>query len=221
LGNLQLDDRLRGYMRRHLGDCDAEFGFTANDNQIEHMLVENDSMDMMAMSVIKSPITHVQFRLVEEVKAWHLCRQSMTAGALYEVKEAWGPSWSPVRMHVGAVYKDPKTETNVEMWWVHDFALKRLYIAKLSLKREEGLEIPIRLLLRAAVHEAMWFKLREIVAWDPNPRLLAQAERLVKDLGQDMTATHENRSEMVPCFRWHGGEDKDVVWRNGEYWSWC
>ncbi|KAL7806323.1 hypothetical protein V8C26DRAFT_424344 [Trichoderma gracile] len=175
----------------------------------------------MAMSAIQSPTTHAQFRLVGEVKGWHLCRQSMTTGTFFGVQQSWGPTWSSVRMHVGAVYKDPKTETKVEAWWVHDFALKRLYIAKLSLKRDEGLEIPIMLVLRAAVHEAMWFKLREIVAWDPNPRLVAQAERLVKDLGQDMTATHENRSEMVPCFRWHGGEDKDVVWRDGEYWSWC
>ncbi|TFB00966.1 hypothetical protein CCMA1212_007147 [Trichoderma ghanense] len=175
----------------------------------------------MAMSAIKSPTTHAQFRLVPEVKGWHLCRQSMTVGILYGIKQAWGPSWSPVPMHVGAVYEDPMTETKVEAWWVHDFAQQRLYIAKLSVKRDAGLEIPIRLVLRAAVHEAMWFKLREIVAWDPIPRLVAQAERVVKDLGQDMTATLENRSEMVPCFRWHGGEEKDVVWRDGEYWTWC
>ncbi|KAL7812316.1 hypothetical protein V8C44DRAFT_68288 [Trichoderma aethiopicum] len=208
-------------MRRHLGDSDEEFGFIPNDNPVVDLVVDEDAMSMMAMSAIQSQTTHAQFRLGPEVKGWHVCRQSMMTQILYGITQAWGPSWSPVPMHVGAVYKDPKSETNVEAWWVHDFPQKRLYIAKLSMKRQEGLEIPLRLVLRAAVHEAMWFNLREIVAWDPNPRLVAQAERLVKDLGQNMTATLENRSEMVPCFRWHGGEDKDVVWRDGEYWTWC
>ncbi|KAL6871789.1 hypothetical protein J3F83DRAFT_760219 [Trichoderma novae-zelandiae] len=175
----------------------------------------------MALSAIKSPTTHAQFQLLPEVKGWHVCRQSMTTQALWGITQAWGPSWSPIGMHVGAVYKDPKTETKVEAWWVHDFPRQRLYIAKLSVKRDEGLETAIRLVLRAAVQEAMWFKLREIVAWDPIPRVVAQAERLARDLGQGMTATLENRSEMVPCFRWHGGEEKDVVWRGGEYWTWC
>ncbi|PTB61586.1 hypothetical protein BBK36DRAFT_1181397, partial [Trichoderma citrinoviride] len=147
----------------------------------------------MAMSAIKSPTTHAQFRLVPQVKAWHLARQSLTMSTYWGIIELWGPPWSSVPMHAGVVYKDPKTETMVEAWWVHDLALQRLYIAKLSVKRGEGLEIPIRLVLRAAVQEAMRFKLREIVAWDPIPRLVAQAERVVKDLGQGMTVTLENR----------------------------
>lgn len=220
MGDLQLDGRLERYMRRYLKEDDAEFGFYL-DSEIQSVCAEYDAVAMMAMNAVKGPITHAQFRLTGEVAEWHRLRCRMKAEALWTAKEGWGPPWGPVRIHAGAVYTDPKTKTTVSAWWTHDFVLQRLYICKLTVKRRQGLEVGIRLVLRAAVMEAKWFNLREIIAWDPIPRVVAQAERLVGDLGQDMTATLENRSEMVPCFRWHGGEEKEVVWTESEYFGWC
>lgn len=118
------------------------------------------------------------------------------------------------------MFRDAKTKTAVSAWWVHDFSKGRLYIGKMGVKRRQGLEAGIRFVLAAAVREAKRFNLREVIAWDPMPRMVAQAERLVQELDQGMTATLENRSEMIPCFRWHGGESKEVAWTEHEYYNW-
>ncbi|KAM0249026.1 hypothetical protein ACHAQJ_009233 [Trichoderma viride] len=118
---------------------------------------------------------------------------------------------------VGAMFRDLKTKTIVSTWWVPDFEKRRLYLGKMNVMRHEGLEVGIRMVLLMAIREASHLCLREIIAWDPSPRIVEQADRLVEELGQGMTATWENRCEMIPCFRWHGGEPKDVIWTEGEY----
>jgi hypothetical protein len=120
-------------------------------------------------------------------------------------------------VHKGAMFQDLKTRTAVSTWWVHDFEKRRLYLGKMNVKRREGLEAGIRSVLLMAVREARNLCLREVIAWDPTPQIVGQAERLVKEMGQGMTATCENRSEIIPCFRWHGGESKEVIWTEGEY----
>lgn len=75
----------------------------------------------------------------------------------------------------------------------------------------------IRMVLSLAVQEACRYGLREVILWEPTDQVLEQAERLVDEIGHGVTATWENRSEMIPCFRWHGGESKEVVWTESGY----
>ncbi|KAL7795881.1 hypothetical protein V8C37DRAFT_414574 [Trichoderma ceciliae] len=213
MGGLQLSG-VHEYVKRYGRNCKYT-GFLATD-ETPNLYRDYDGISMMAMSAIKGPTTHAQFLPSKELAEWHVMRSGARDHAVNRPRSRTDSS----PKLAGAFYNDLKTRTRVSAWWVHDFEKRRLYIGKMSVKRRQGLDVATRMVLLSAIQEASRFYLREIIAWDPVPQIVAQAERLVGDLGQGMTATLENRSEMIPCFRWHGGEAKDVVWTEGEYYSW-
>ncbi|RFU73347.1 hypothetical protein TARUN_8908 [Trichoderma arundinaceum] len=192
---------------------------TVSEEEGEDVHRDHDGLSMMAMSAVKDHVTHAQFIPSRAVAAWHMLRSRVKGHASNEPRfRGDGPS---PPLSSGAVSHDAKSGTMVSAWWVHDFEKRRLYLGRLSVKRRQGLETAIKRVLAAAILEARRSNLREVIAWDPMPRLAAQAESLVRELGHDMTATLESRSEMVPCFRWHGGESKEVVWTESEYYGWA
>lgn len=87
----------------------------------------------------------------------------------------------------------------------------------MDVRRHDGMEGGIRMMLLMAVEVACGLGLREVILWEPSAQIVEQAERLAAELGHGVTATWENRSEMIPCFRWHGGESKEVIWTEGGY----
>ncbi|KAH6604149.1 hypothetical protein Trco_007595 [Trichoderma cornu-damae] len=213
MGKLSLGEYLK-YLERY--SRQQTLTHYVDADHIQSMCHNDDGLSMMAMSASRSPVTHAQFLPSREVAEWHMMRSRVRARAV----DAPGCRGNPNAIHRGAISWDPVTRTSVSLWWVHDFVKQRLYLGKLTVRRRQGLEFAIRMVFGAAVCEAVHWRLKEIIAWDPMPRLVAQAENLAREVGCDMTATLENRSEMVPCFRWHGDEAKEVVWTEAEYYGW-
>jgi hypothetical protein len=87
----------------------------------------------------------------------------------------------------------------------------------MDVRRRDKMEGGIRTVLLMAVLEACGHGLREIILWEPTAQVVEQAKRLADEIGRGVTATWETRSEMIPCFRWHEGESKEVIWTESGY----
>ncbi|KAH7175537.1 hypothetical protein EDB81DRAFT_849740 [Dactylonectria macrodidyma] len=103
--------------------------------------------------------------------------------------------------------------------WVHDFNTRKLRITRMFVTRRRGMEDIVRLLLMAAVVEASVCGLREVVIWDPSEQV-AQAALVLPDLFcEGVSVTQGERSDVVPFLRWKGGEDRDVVLEESEFYG--
>lgn len=87
----------------------------------------------------------------------------------------------------------------------------------MDVRRRDNMKGGIRMVLSMAVQEACWYRFREVILWEPTVQIVEQADRLADEIGHGVTSTWENRSEMIPCFRWHGGESKEVIWKESGY----
>ncbi|KAL7898399.1 hypothetical protein HDV64DRAFT_278363 [Trichoderma sp. TUCIM 5745] len=166
------------------------------------------------MSAVKHPTVHAQIVLSTDYIKWHLYRALMRQNIANLQQQA-----RPVecRLTVGANFVDVKSNTTVSAFWIHDFAKRRLCVGCMDVRRHDGMEGGIRTVLLMAVLVARQLDLREVILWEPSAQIVEQAERLAAEVGHGLTATWENRSEMIPCFRWHGGEAKEVIWTEGGY----
>lgn len=169
---------------------------------------------MMAMSAVKHPTVHAQIVLSTDYIKWHLRRALMRQNIANLQQQAQSIK---SRLTVGANFVDVKSNTTISAFWVHDFTKRRLCVGCMDVRRHDGMEGGIRMVLFLAVIAACQLGLREVILWEPSAQIVEQAERLAAELGYSVTATWENRSEMIPCFRWHGGESKEVIWTEGGY----
>lgn len=181
---------------------------------IEEWLRETNGLSMMAMSAIKHPTVHAQIVLSRDFMAWHL-RRSLIRHSITRLQEQAHPVGSKVS--VGAKFIDVKSNTAISAFWAPESIKQRLYVGCMEVQRRDGMEGGIRMVLSMAVEVASQYGLREVILWEPSAQIVEQAERLAAEMGHGMTATWENRSEMIPCFRWHGGESKEVIWTESGY----
>ncbi|EHK47407.1 hypothetical protein TRIATDRAFT_51959 [Trichoderma atroviride IMI 206040] len=168
----------------------------------------------MAMSAVKHPTAHAQIVLSNDFIRWHMRRAWLRQTISSEHQQAplvQGP------ISVGASFYDVKSNTTISAFWVREFVKQRLYVGCMDVRRRNGLEGGIRMVLSMAVQAACEYGLREVILWDPSAQIVEQAQRLAAEIGHGVTATCENRSEMIPCFRWHGGESKEVTWTESGY----
>ncbi|KAH8729612.1 hypothetical protein BGZ61DRAFT_446698 [Ilyonectria robusta] len=152
---------------------------------------------------------HVQILPTKPLKCWHLMRSQLLSQHLGRgelAKQRHGAS-----SHV----KQPAWA-----WWVHDYRTRRLCIARLYVARRKGMEEGVRPLLEAAVIEASVCGLREVVIWEPSEQVIQAAAKLAETYGQGLSISQGERLEMVPCLRWKGGEDRDVVMEERELYGW-
>ncbi|KAF7544903.1 hypothetical protein G7Z17_g9586 [Cylindrodendrum hubeiense] len=152
---------------------------------------------------------HVQILPTKPLKCWHLMRSKLFGQHLSRDKlsnQRHGAS-----SHVGQP---------AWTWWVHDYGARRLCIARMFVARRKGMEDVVRPLLEAAVVEASLSGLREVVIWEPGEQIVQAAAMLPKVYGQGVSVSQGERSEMVPCMRWKGGEDRDVVLEERELYGW-
>ncbi|KAH7157527.1 hypothetical protein B0J13DRAFT_172074 [Dactylonectria estremocensis] len=144
---------------------------------------------------------HVQILPTELLLAWHMTRSRLIFNHI-------GPSG--MRDQRYGVISDPP---QLRAWisWVHDFDTRRLCITRIFAVRRDGMEDIVRSLLMAAVVEASVCGLRQVVIWEPSDQVV-RASAVLPDLFCDgVSVSQGERMEMVPCLRWKGGEDKDVV----------
>ncbi|KAM0513047.1 hypothetical protein ACHAPE_008254 [Trichoderma viride] len=181
---------------------------------IEEWLRETNGLSMMAMSAIKHPTVHAQIVLSRDFIAWHL-RRSLIRHSITRLQQQAHPVDS--RVSGGGKFIDAKSNTAISAFWAPEFIKQRLYVGCMEVQRRDGMEGGIRMVLSMAVEVASQYGLREVILWEPSAQIVEQAERLAAEMGHGMTATWENRSEMIPCFRWHGGESKEVIWTESGY----
>lgn len=183
----------------------------------EHLISwhrEYNGLSMMAMSAVKHSAVHAQIVLSNYFIMWHLRRVELRQTILRKQQQH---PFVQIKASVGASFIDVKSNTTISAFWVHEFAKRRLYVGCMDVRRRDGMEGGIRMVLSMAIQAACRHGLREIILWDPSAQIVEQAERLAAEIGHGVTATWENRYEMIPCFRWHGGESKEVIWTESGY----
>ncbi|KAL7923414.1 hypothetical protein ACQKWADRAFT_48882 [Trichoderma austrokoningii] len=172
-------------------------------------------LSMMAMSDVKHPTAHAQIVLSSSLVSWHLERDM---ARLYILGER-DPSFNAKELFAGASFHDVVSKTTVLAYWVHDFQKQRLYLGCMDVRRRDSLDGGIRMVLSMAVSEAFRYGFGEVILWDPTAPTVLQAERIADEIGPGVSASWEDRSEMIPCFRWRGGESKDVIWTESGYFA--
>ncbi|KFA61727.1 hypothetical protein S40285_08399 [Stachybotrys chlorohalonatus IBT 40285] len=119
----------------------------------------------------------------------------------------------------GVKYVSPGTSTGVWAWWVHDFWARKLHLCRLVALRNMGMEESVARVLEVAAAEASRCGLREVVLWEPTQQVIEGAEKLADKFGEGAKVTVEDRDENIPCLRWHGGEGREVIWEEREYYG--
>lgn len=171
------------------------------------------TISKLRLSGMRDAKAHVQILPSPQLMTWHLMRCKMFSQYMARTK--------PQPTLHGATHEDPDTTAAVWVWWVHDFKTRRLQIGRLVATRHQGLESAIKLVLRAAVVEARAWGFREVVLWDPTSQVVTGAHMLADELGNGVQAVAEDRAEMIPCLRWHGGKERDIGWEERQYYGWA
>ncbi|KAK1239189.1 hypothetical protein MKX08_006250 [Trichoderma sp. CBMAI-0020] len=212
LGDLQYDQLRKNYFDRYPKYAQyTKYLFWEN---LVDWHGESNGLSMMAMSAVKQPTAHAQIVLLNDFTRWHLRRASLRQTISSEHQQAHSDE-GPVP--VGASFFDVKSNTTISAFWVREYVKRRLYVGYMDVRRRNEMEGGIRTVLSMAVKAACEYGLREVILWDPSAQIVEQAQRLAAEIGHGVTATWEHRSEMIPCFRWHGGESKEVTWTESGY----
>ncbi|KAK5991028.1 hypothetical protein PT974_09304 [Cladobotryum mycophilum] len=168
---------------------------------------------------------HVRFLPSLNLARWHMVRSKMYHDCMEKKtsQRTAQPIEGPTRKPdiYGACYQDGETLASAFVWWIHDFKERKLYLCKIAVTRQEGLEEPLKLVLRTAAAEAFQWDLREIVSWDPTAQVTSAAMAMVAELGDGARALVEERFESVPCLRWHRSSKNEVVWEERNYDGFC
>jgi hypothetical protein len=87
--------------------------------------------------------------------------------------------------------------------------------------RPLGLGQSVKLLLSAALKEAVEWGLKKVGIWQPSA-LLGMAAVLLWGENPTVKLTFEQREDgSIPSLRWKGGEKMETVWEDNEYYAWC
>lgn len=171
---------------------------------------EDANASKLRLSGYRDRKTHVQILPSDVLAKWHLFRSKLYSQYLSR-----------------GMFKDEMHGAYVQSkglpawaWWIHDYQKLRLCIGRMSVARKTGFVAAVRPLLEAAVIEAAHCGLREVVIWDPSEQVRDAADELILSLEAPLEASQEDRLEMVPCLRWKGGEEREIVWEEGELYTW-
>lgn len=168
------------------------------------------NVSKLRLSKAQGPETHVQLLPTAFLARRHLYRSAFLA---YKLRQG-----HPHTRHHGVSVLEGDAE--VAAWWVHDFQNRRLMIGRLFLTRLENVDELVVEVLEAAMEEAARRGLREVVLWDPSPQVVVAAMTIWDKYDTDVQIMTGERKEMVPCVRWKGGEERDVVLEEGQFVSW-
>lgn len=157
---------------------------------------------------------HAQLLPTQKLMRWHLVRSRVLG------KKHAQTDGERRGVH-GATCKDRKTGTEAWAWWTHDLRSRRLYVGRLTSTRVRGLEGAIKLVLGVAAAEASQLGCREVVVWEPTEQTAAAAALLVEGLGPGARTVEEERPDMVPCLRWHGGEQREGGLVDAQFYGGC
>lgn len=103
------------------------------------------------------------------------------------------------------------------VFWHHDLSRATLLVHRVVARSQEA----VAELLRAAVAEAGEWGFEKVVAWNP-VGVVEDGARLLAEEGEGVRVRFENRSDLrLPCLRWKGGAEEDVVWEDNYYYAWC
>ncbi|KAF4980354.1 hypothetical protein FZEAL_3615 [Fusarium zealandicum] len=166
------------------------------------------NISKLRLSAHRDRKTHVQILPTDPLTRWHLIRsklysqylshgltQGETCGAISQQER---PAWA---------------------WWVHDYKKRQLCIGRLFVARHNDFHEVIAPLLEMAVYEAAKRGLREVVVWDSTEQIELAADTLACAHKYTMNFNVEERLEMVPCLRWKGGEEREVVMEQGQFYA--
>ncbi|UPK91351.1 hypothetical protein LCI18_002286 [Fusarium solani-melongenae] len=192
---------------------------TSCDNELEFLTLQevcniadcDVNVSKLRLSKAQGPKTHVQL-----LPSAFLARRHLYRSALLAYKLRQGHTYN--RHHGVSILEDEATE--VSAWWVHDFQNSRLMIGRLFLTRLNGVDELVVEVLEAAMEEAARRGLREAVLWDPSPQVVVAAMTIWDKYDTEVQVMTGERKEMVPCVRWKGGEERDIVLEEGQFVSW-
>ncbi|KAM4065191.1 acetyltransferase (GNAT) domain-containing protein [Hirsutella rhossiliensis] len=160
--------------------------------------------------------THAQLMPTQRLMRWHIVR----SGILKKKHLANRQTGEERPSLHGATSKNRETGTEAWVWWTHDLRSRRLYIGRLVSTRVRGMEREIKKVLGMAAAEASQLGFREVVVWEPAEQTVAAAALLVEELGQGARTVEEERPDMVPCLRWHGGEQREGGLVDAQFYGW-
>ncbi|RMJ12596.1 hypothetical protein CDV36_007755 [Fusarium kuroshium] len=169
------------------------------------------NVSKLRLSKAQGPKTHVQILPSAFMARHHLFRSALLAYKL-------GQDHADTRHYGVSILEDEATE--VSAWWIHDFQNGRLMIGRLYVTRLTNADELVVEVLEAAMGEAGRRGLREVVLWDPSPQVVMAGMEILEKYETEVHVTTGERHEMVPCVRWKGGEERDVVLEEGHFVSW-
>ncbi|UNI24065.1 hypothetical protein JDV02_009844 [Purpureocillium takamizusanense] len=109
---------------------------------------------------------------------------------------------------LGASWVSDENRTQVWAWWVPDYRSRRLFIARFITVRLSGMEQGMKELLKVAAAAASSLGFREVVMWEPTEQVTKAASLVVDELPEGSKMFVEERTDMIPCLRWHGGKER-------------
>jgi len=122
---------------------------------------------------------------------------------------------------LGASWKSAVDRTEVWAWWTPDYRSRRLFIARFITLRLSGMEHAMKELLKVAAAAASRLQFRELIMWEPTDQVTKAASLLVDELPEGAKMFVEERTDMIPCLRWHGGEKRPCVLIEPEYYGYA
>ncbi|KAJ4315581.1 hypothetical protein N0V84_008291 [Fusarium piperis] len=178
--------------------------------EVYNLATCDTNVSKLRLSKAQGPKTHIQLLPTAFLTRRHLYRAAFLA---YKLRQGHPHT----RRHGVSILED---DAEVSAWWVHDFQNRRLMIGRLFLTRLENVDELVVGVLEAAMVEAARRGLREVVLWDPSPQVVVAAMTIWDKYDTDVQVMTGERKEMVPCVRWKGGEERDVVLEEGHFVSW-
>ncbi|KAK4164666.1 hypothetical protein QBC43DRAFT_317306 [Cladorrhinum sp. PSN259] len=189
------------------------------EGEIEELCEQDVKMLRNRFSLLASLVTsrkdktHVAFLPDWEQMSWHFAKVDYMAKLMGNGREV---------VNRGARTNDGKN------WilWDHDLRGNKLQVLRLVLSEESTDDEKkkgedVKLLLSAALKEAVEWELKKVVIWQPLA-LLSMAAVLLWGENPKFKLTFEQREDgSIPSLRWKCGEKMETVWEDNEYYAWC
>ncbi|KYK61023.1 hypothetical protein DCS_02163 [Drechmeria coniospora] len=158
--------------------------------------------------------TWAQLLPTQNLMRWHAMRGLLTQSALSKGADEG-------RKRHGASFANAEIRDNVcWAWWVPDFRARKLFVGRIFTTRLHNMQREIKSLLHVAAGEALSMALREVVVWEPTEQVIGAAMQLADEIGKHVRSVVEERSDMIPCLRWHGGEERQGGLVDGQFYGW-
>ncbi|KAF4510014.1 hypothetical protein G6O67_001942 [Ophiocordyceps sinensis] len=206
----------------------APVGMPPETDELKHIrvpqLVELGNKDLNMAKLRLSGLsdhgpnkTHAQLLPTQKLMRWHMVRSAVLKKKQLAHRQAAVAERASLH---GASCKRRETGTEAWAWWTHEQRAPRLYVGRLVATRVRGMERDIKAVLGVAAAEASQLGFREVVVWEPAEQTVAAAALLVEELGHGASFVEEERPDMVPCLRWHGGERREGALVDAQFFGW-